>query len=107
MQIDISIALMKIITAVIVTKSMPNPNFSLSFAIRRENSPTEIIAMLEKNGCSFLKLANKNVRNPIAINLEMNTAMSNADIMPIFGLTVEKSTKVPIDIKNIDVKIEA
>ena len=55
-------------------------NFSLSFATSSENSPTDIIARLENTGCSLRKFASKNVRNPIAINLEMNIVTSKATI---------------------------
>src|SRR3990167_950400 len=102
-----NIALMKMIAAVIVTKSMPIPNFSLSFATSNENSPTDIIAMLEKNGCSFLKLASKNVKKPMAINLEINMVNIKVPINARFDSTDLKLTNVPIDIKNMDVKIKA
>src|SRR3989338_8130739 len=104
---DISTALMNIIEAVIVTRSIPTPNFSLSFATSKENSPTDIIAMLEKNGCSSLKLASKNVKNPIAINLDMNIVTIKASINGKFDSITLKFTKVPIEMKNMEVKINA
>ena len=82
-------------------------NFWLSFATSRENSPTEIIAMLAKKGCSFLKFARKKVNVPIARNLEIRTAASRAIIKNPFCWITLKSTSVPIDIKNIEVNIIA
>src|SRR3989338_6285085 len=104
---DINIAVMNIIADVIVTKSAPIPNFSLSFATSSENSPIDIITMLEKNGCSFLKLANKKVNKPMAMNLEMKIVNIKATIKARFNCTDLKSTKVPIEMKNIDVNINA
>src|SRR3989344_6895784 len=107
MPMDISMAVMKMIAAVIVTKSMPTANFWLSFATSSENSPMDIIAMLEKNGCSFLKFASRNVRKPIAMSLEISIVTINAEIRAMFDSTALKSTRVPIEMKNIDVKIIA
>ena len=63
--------------------------------------------MLEKNGCSFLKFASRNVRNPIAMNLETSIVNIKAAIKAIFDSIALKSTSVPIEMKNIDVKIIA
>ena len=52
---DIITAVMKIITEVIVTRSIPKLNFVLSFAISNENSPIESITMPENMLCSPLK----------------------------------------------------
>src|SRR3989338_4410692 len=102
-----SIALIKIIAAVIVTKSIPSENFSLSFATSNENSPIDIIAMLEKNGCSSLKLASRNVKNPMAMNREIIITNINTDIRTISDSIALKFISVPMDMKKIDVKINA
>jgi len=104
---DISMAVMKMIAAVIVTKSMPTANFWLSFATSKENSPTDIMAMLEKSGCSFLKLASSIVKNPMAMSLEINTVNIKMPIKARFSSMDLKSTKVPIEMKNMEVKINA
>src|SRR3989344_6812566 len=107
MLIDIKIALMKIMDAVMDTKSMPKLNFSLSFATRSENSPTDIMARLEKKGCSSLKFASSMVKEPIAINLDTSTASINAAISGILEFTAPKSIMVPIEMKNIEVNMRA